>query len=237
MEARLRPRHRSPTHSQPYRIERRVHPAAALPHRTELVSATANGRRLRLRTRVEPSVVIEHDIRARSDEVEFRVEARNTGTAFVDVQWFQPCMRVGGFTGLKQSNYIERSFIFTAGGLKTLDRTRRTEEAIYRGGQVYVPAGVSTNDVNPRPLSPEIPVNNLIGCYSADGRWLLATAWDQTQELFQGVIVCLHADPRLGGLQPGERKQLRGKVYFLPNDPAALLARYRRDFGRNHQGP
>jgi hypothetical protein len=95
-----------------------------------------------------------------------------------------------------------------------------------------VPAGINTNDVNPRPLSPDVPVNNLIGCFSADQRWLLATAWDQTQELFQGVIVCLHADPRLGGLQPGERRRLLGKVYLLPNDPQALLKRYEKDFGK-----
>ena len=116
--------------------------------------------------------------------------------------------------------------------MTTLNRTRRTEEAIYRGGQVYVPAGVSTNDVNPRPLSPDVPVNNLIGCFSADGRWILATAWDQTQELFQGVIVCLHADPRLCGLEPGARKRLRGKVYVLRNDLPELLRRYRKDFER-----
>jgi hypothetical protein len=201
-----------------------------IPHKTELVEGDRQGRRLRLRTLVEPSIVVEHDIRARRDNVEFRLEAHNAGREFVDVQWFQPCMRVDRFTGLQQSNYMERSFIFTADGLKTMNQTRRTEEAIYRGGQVYVPAGIDRNDVNPRPLSPEVPANNLVGCFSSDGRWLLATAWDQTQELFQGVIVCLHADPRIGGLKPGETKRLRGKVYVLPNDPAALLQRYRRDF-------
>lgn len=201
-----------------------------IPHRTELIKADRDGKRLRLRTRVEPDVVVEHDIRARRDEVEFRLDIRNGGNEFADVQWFQPCMRVDRFTGLRQSNYIERSFVFTTDGLRMLNQTRRTEAAIYRGGQVYVPAGINTNDVNPRPLSLDVPVNNLIGSFSADGRWLLATAWDQTQELFQGVIVCLHADPRIGGLKPGERKKLRGKVYVLPNDPAALLKRYRSDF-------
>jgi hypothetical protein len=44
------------------------------------------------------------------------------------------------------------------------------------------------------------------------------------------VIVCLHNDFRIGGLKPGETKKLHGKLYLLPNDPEALLARYRRDF-------
>ena len=40
--------------------------------------------------------------------------------------------------------------------------------------------------------------------------------------------------PRVGGLAPGETKQLHGKLYLMKNDPVELLARYRRDFpGRN----
>ena len=202
-----------------------------IPHRTELVSADRTGNRLRLRTTVEPQIEVSHDIRAGKDEVDFRLTLKNSGKEFVDVQWFQPCMRVGRFTGGNQSNYIAKSFIFTERGLTLLDKTRRTEEAIYRGGQVYVPKGINLGDVNPRPISPDQPVNGLIGCASADDRYLLAMAWDQTQELFQGVIVCLHNDPRIGGLKPGEMKKLHGKVYLLPNDPALLLGRYRRDFG------
>jgi hypothetical protein len=44
------------------------------------------------------------------------------------------------------------------------------------------------------------------------------------------VITCLHSDFRLGGLKPGETKRARGKIYVMPNDDAALLARYGRDF-------
>jgi hypothetical protein len=201
-----------------------------IPHKTELLAADKEGHQLKLRTRVEPSVLIEHQIRSGADEVDFRLQIRNSGGEPVDVQWFQPCMRVGRFTGLQQNNYINKSFIFTKAGLTMLDKTRRTEDAIYRGGQVYVPRGVDQNDVNPRPVSPDVPANGLIGCVSSDDTYLLATAWDQTQELFQGVIVCLHNDPRIGGLKPGETKSLRGKVYIMKNDPDALLARYRRDF-------
>ena len=203
-----------------------------IPHKTELIAADEKGKHLRLRTIVEPGVEISHDIRAGRDEVDFRLELKNRSEGSVDVQWFQPCVRVGGFTGSSQSNYIERCFIFTRNGLTVLNETRRTEEAIYRGGQVYVPAGIPLEDVNPRPISPDQPVNGLIGCVSQDGRHLLATAWDHTQELFQGVIVCVHNDPRVGGLKAGETKTLRGKIYFLNNDPDALLKRYRRDFGK-----
>src|SRR5439155_24412992 len=133
-------------------------------------------------------------IRAGKDEVDFRLTLKNSGDELVDVQWFQPCIRVDRFTGGNQSNYIGKSFIFTGPGLARLDKTRRTEEAIYRGGQVYVPEGINLDDVNPRPISPDQPVNDLIGCFSRDNKYLLAMAWDKTQELFQGVIVCLHND-------------------------------------------
>jgi hypothetical protein len=201
-----------------------------IPHKTELVSADKAGKRLKLRTRVEPDIEVLHEIRAGKDEVDFRLSLKNRGRESSDVQWFQPCIRVDRFTGRGQSNYHERCFILTDRGLTTLDQTRRTEEARYRGGQVYVPPEIRPEDVNPRPISRDVPLNGLMGCFSADNRFILATAWNKTHELFQGVIVCIHNDPHIGGLKPGETKKLRGKVYILPNDPDALLKRYRRDF-------
>jgi hypothetical protein len=201
-----------------------------IPHKTELLEATPQ--KLRLRTKVQPSVVVDHIITAKADEVDFQDTARNEGTEFVDVQWFQPCIRLARFTGANQTNYIEKSFIFTKDGLQLLSKLPRTEEAIYRGGQVYVPEGIPLEDVNPRPISKIRPVNDLIGCFSADNKKLLATACDQTQEVFQGVIVCLHNDPRIGGLKPNETRKIHSKVYILDNDPEALLRRYKADFGR-----
>ena len=203
-----------------------------LPHRTTLLTNEGN-RVLRFRTAVQPAIEVNHVVSASDDELDFRFTITNRGTEHVDVQWFQPaCIRVEQFTGRVQSNYTARSFIFTERGLTTLDKTHRTEEAVYRGGQVYVMPGISTNDANPRPLSLDRPVNGLIGCISADSRQLLATASDQTHELFEGVYVCLHSDPWIGGLNPGETKTIRAKVYILPNDVPALLKRYEKDFPR-----
>ena len=76
------------------------------------------------------------------------------------MDWFQPaCIRVGSFTGLDQTNYSSRCFIFTERGLTTLDKVHRTEEALYHGGQVYVPKGINLNDVNPRPICVDQPIN------------------------------------------------------------------------------
>ena len=103
-------------------------------------------------------------------------------------------------------------------------------EARYVPGQVYAPADVSRDDVNPRPLSERIPSSGLTGCFSANERTILAVAWRPYQEVFQGVITCMHSDFRIGGLRPGETKEIRGKLYIVPGDEAALLTRFAADF-------
>ena len=84
--------------------------------------------------------------------------------------------------------------------------------------------------MNPRPLSPIKTANGLIGCVSSDGKKILATAWEPYQELFQGVIVCLHSDFRIGGLAPGETRLLKGRSYVVENNLELLLNRYQKDF-------
>jgi hypothetical protein len=202
-------------------------------HKTQLVFADPRGHVLRFLTTVDPDVEVRHDVHANRDTVDLRFTLRNRGREFVDLNWFQPaCLRVDRFTGTNQAGYIYRSFIFTERGLIRLADTRRTEEALYRGGQVYLPKGIDRSDANPRPLSADRPINGLIGCWSADNRYLLATASDSTHELFEGVYVCLHSDPKVGGLAPGETKQIRARIYIMENDVDALLKRYRRDFKR-----
>lgn len=201
-----------------------------IPHTTVRLDDRADSRSVRLRSDIGSGVQADQTIRAGVDDVTFEVALTNLTDTDIDIEWAQPCIRVGEFTGLDQEEYIKRCFIFTESGVTMLDKTRRTTEARYRGGQVYVPGGILLDDVNPRPISPDVPKYPIIGCVSSDGKWVLATAWDSTQELFQGVIKCIHADFRIGGLRPRESKRVYGKLYILPNDPAALLKRFLRDF-------
>jgi hypothetical protein len=201
-----------------------------IPHRTELVERSEDGHRIRLRDTVQGGVVADHVIRAEPGVVVFETVAVNRGPEYVDAVWVQPCIRVGAWTGLGKTDYVKRSFIFVDGKQVFLDRTRHEETALYVPGQVYVPPGVGKGDVNPRPYSPDVPSNGLIGCVSADGRWIFATAWEPYQELFQGVITCIHSDYRLGGLAPGDTRRAVGRMYFQENDPDLLVARWKRDF-------
>jgi hypothetical protein len=194
------------------------------------VDADQGGTRIELKSIVEPGIEVRHTLRAVADGVAIQMTLTNSADKAVDIQWAQPCMRVEGFTGLDQATYIRKCFIFTKKGIAFLDQLPRTEEAIYRGGQVFVPKGIDKDDVNPRPLSSVTPAHNIIGCTSDDDSLLVAMAWDQVQELFQGVITCIHADFRIGGLEPGETKQLYGKIYLMENNPDELLEKYRKDF-------
>jgi hypothetical protein len=65
---------------------------------------------------------------------------------------------------------------------------------------------------------------------------ILATAWEPYQELFQGVVTCIHSDLRIGGLQPGETKTIRGKIYLVDADVSGLLRRYASDFPEQTKG-
>jgi hypothetical protein len=202
-----------------------------LPHTTRMTRRAPDGSGLSFETKVGKSVVVDHGVRMTKDGLVMDFTLSNQGTEPWQVQWFQPaCVRVDAFTGASQSNYTQRAFVFTSRGLTWLSETRRREDALYRGGQVYLPPWVDAADANPRPISLDRVTNGVIGCVSGDNRWLLALASDRTFELFEGVYVCLHSDPWIGGLQPGEVRRVRQRLYLLPNDPKALLRRYRRDF-------
>ena len=103
-------------------------------------------------------------------------------------------------------------------------------KARYTPGQVYCPQGVDRRDVNPRPLSVWVPSHGLVGCFSKDERMIMAVAWEPYQELFQGVVTCIHSDFRIGGLAPGETKHIRGKLYMVPANVDQLFRRYLHDF-------
>jgi hypothetical protein len=143
---------------------------------------------------------------------------------------------VDAFTGRDKVTYLDKCFIFLGGKLARMPTEHWAKEAIYTPGQVWCPKNVDRADVNPRPLSPDVPDNGLIGCYSADEKMIFAVAFEPYQELFQGIAACLHSDFRIGGLKPGETKKMRGKIYFVPADVDGLLRRYRKDFPEHFTG-
>ena len=210
-------------------------------HETKLHSQKDDGSEIRLRCALKDGVVVDHTIRSTSDAVDFLIEARNPTEKASLAHWAQPCIRVGDFTGTAEPEppyaYVEKSFVFLDGKLARMPTPDWATKARYVPGQVWAAPGVDRDDVNPRPLNPRTPSNGLIGCFSADGKTILAVAFEPYQELFQGVIRCLHSDFRLGGLEPAERKTVRGKLCIVPADVPALLERYEKDFAAEKKEP
>jgi hypothetical protein len=202
-----------------------------------LIEASQDGRLIKLRDRLADGVTVEHVISASADAVDFRLTAHNPTDKPSDAHWAQPCIRVDRFTGAGKDDartlvpaYARKCFVFLNDKLTRLPTEPWADKGRYVPGQVYCPKGVDRGDVNPRPLSPLAPSSGLCGCFSADERQIMAVAWAPYQEIFQGVIACLHSDFRLGGLAPGETKIIRGKLYIVPADVEKLKARYERDF-------
>ncbi len=214
-------------------------------HRAELVSISADGSVIKIQDTLEDGVVVEHTIRASHDEVDFHLVARNPTDRESQAHWAQPCARLDQFTGHNVADsralvppYLRQCFLFIAGKLTRLPTEPWAAQARYTPGQVYCPTHVNRNDVNPRPLSSLVPTSGLCGAFSADGRQIVAMAWEPYQEIFQGVITCLHNDFRLGGLRPGETKTIRGKIYLVAADTTALVKRFEADFPEQaHKAP
>jgi len=206
-----------------------------IPHTTEQLAA--DGRTIKLRDKLADGVIVEHTLTASADEVDFRLVANNPTTKPSEAHWAQPCVRVDKFTGTTNADartlvpaYARKCFLFLDGKLTRMPTEPWADQARYTPGQVYCPKDVDRNDINPRPLSKLVPSNGLCGCFSADEKQIMAVAWEPYQEIFQGVIACIHSDFRLGGLAPGETKKIRGKLYIVPADVDKLRARYERDF-------
>jgi hypothetical protein len=204
-------------------------------HKTKLLSTARDGHSLKLRCNVNDGVIVDHQITARrvdgkTDAVDFRLVATNPTNAASHAHWAQPCIRVDKFTGLTQETYVPKCFLFVDGRLTRLPTKPWATKARYTPGQVYCPANVNRNDVNPRPLSSLVPSNGLTGCFSNDEKMIMGVAWEPYQELFQGVGVCIHSDFRIGGLKPNETKHIRGTMYFTSAGTDALLKRYEKEF-------
>jgi hypothetical protein len=202
-------------------------------HKTEVVSASADGKQVKLRCAVNDGLVIDHDIRAASDGVTFDLDVANPTNHANEAQWAQPCIRLGNFAGAETAEpncpdiRLDRSFIFLDGKLTTMPTQPWATKARYTPGQVWCPKDVPRTDVNPRPLSTLVPNNNLIGCFSIDRKWIFAVTFEPTQELFEGVIRCLHNDFRIGTLAPRQKKKIRGRIWIIPNQPERLVALHR----------
>ena len=135
-----------------------------------------------------------------------------------EAHWAQPCIRVGKFTGTgadataDKYAYIKKSFVYLDGKRAMMPTQGWATEARYIPGAGFGPGRACRAPMSTRArCTPMCRATGLIGCFSGDDSMIFATAFEPYQELFQGVIRCLHSDFRLGGLAPGETLDITGK--------------------------
>jgi len=200
-----------------------------LGHTTDLLSLSDDKKTMKLRCTVKDGVIVDHTITASATNVTFTITAHNPTASVSNARWAQPCMRLGDFTGYDSKgkdidDYLPKCFLFLNGNLNRINNIKPlTREARYIPDQIWCPKNVPRTDVNPRPLSPLVPDNGLIGYFSADEKQLFAVAFEPFQELFQCVARCLHSDFRIGGLKTGWSSPVNSGLPTLFISAASLM--------------
>lgn len=184
--------------------------------------------------------------------VRFRVEATGDDPEAVrrfrsvNACWQLHASEAFGNRGNFFADFVSRCFIFTLRGPTFMGETNRFPDTRWdrytttpeRNDppwvQVYVPIW-REHPGQPQAFwgnSTDRPIHSLIGCVSRDGRWLTAWGWPRCSALSQGWHDCLHASPDFSGCydEAANTVACEGRLYFMANDPEALLARYLADF-------
>lgn len=215
----------------------------------EPVSHRKDGETLVLTHRLKEATVISRFIPA-DDGLEMHVEVSGPNAEAVKaVGSLNPCCQFCRSESFKnQGDYVKdfvaRCFIIGEDGLTLLKDTRRVPGTRERKDdkanlptpwiQEYFPIWRKHPGQVPgqRGYSLDRPVYPLIGCVSRNGKHLAAIVWPETRSLGQVWHDCLHPRPAIGESFDGRTNRIssRGKIYFAPNDEAALLAAFRRDF-------
>ncbi len=141
-------------------------------------------------------------------------------------------------------DFVGRCFVHTDAGITRLTATRRHPDTRRPADdprnsppwvQRYVPAW---GDHPGQPAaswgnSDDRPTRSLVGVVSRDGRHLAAWACGRCVGIGQGWHDCLHLLPDMSRDVDATTRRIEttSRMYFLPNDTDALLARYQQDFG------
>jgi len=213
------------------------------------VSHKMDGGTLVLTHRLNEATVISR-FEPTDDGAEIRVEVSAPDAESVrSVGSLNPCCQFRDADAFRnRGDYVEdfvaRCFVFLEDGLTLLKDTRRVPGTRERKDdkanlpqpwiQEYFPAWRKHPGPIPgqRGYSLDRPVYPLIGCVSQDGKCLAAIAWPEARSLGQVWHDCLHPRPAISESynEEANRTVSRGRVYFLPNDEAVLLAAFKRDF-------
>jgi len=213
------------------------------------VATGKEGRDLILTHKKDGATIVTRFVPA-SDRIRIHVIVEGpSATAVQGVESLNPCWQfVPSLTFGNQGDYVEdfvaRCFVFLDRGMTYLKDTRRIPGTRERKNdrdnlpnpwiQEYYPVWRRHPGQTPgaRGRSPDRPVYPITGVVSRDKRHMAAMAWPETGSIGQVWHDCLHLRPRIVESYDKEtqRTESLGVIYFLLNDPALLLQRFKEDF-------
>lgn len=139
--------------------------------------------------------------------------------------------------------FVRRCFIFTESGqtflLDTIRRPIPVKRPTHKRNnppwvQMYLPraapAEIRAEATGWADYSPDRFTVPLIGAVSRDRKYLAAMASGSEAMVCQAWHDCMHNNARWLPVDGSSEKQWRVVIYAMDNDPAALLARFHRDF-------
>jgi len=172
------------------------------------------------------------------DEILLEFYVRNETGRTLDFVEFNPCLNLAESPEFSARNDLTRLFAVFDGQFQGLSNTTPTPEQMGRGPWIILltQTGVRTFQ-GPKVTSTwwrvdQVADENLMAASSADGKHLIGYTWNGKGQVLMtnAGYPCLHAGPGPSPrLEPGVSYEWRGKIYLMPYDPDALLARYKAD--------
>jgi beta-ureidopropionase len=173
------------------------------------------------------------------DRVYLTATVRNdTGSplAYVD---FNPCFNFGTAPELDYQWDLTKLFAVIGGKWQPLSNTTPTPEDKGRKPWVTMETLAHKGEWqgerdtgNTWWLLDQVADHNLLATVSPDGKHLVAYSWDAEPAMLMSNCgnPCFHTGPApKAGLDAGASHTWRGIVYFVENDPEALIERYKQD--------
>lgn len=70
-------------------------------------------------------------------------------------------------------------------------------------------------------------------------KWVAGHGWDASRVIWGNchpAVSCIHADPFLGPIAPGETVSTNGVLYLMAGTPEQCVERFQREFIEGHAG-
>ena len=83
-----------------------------IPHKTERLPDSDDGKMINLISRLEDGVQVTHRLSSTSDEVRFHLVVENPTDVESQAHWGQACIRVSPLAGRNDNDYISQCFVF-----------------------------------------------------------------------------------------------------------------------------